>query len=346
MQDWEILQPDEYRLLDKHYTAGRGGYTINKIVLHHNAGNLSIQGCWNVWQTRPASAHYQVDANGRIGQLVNDWDTAWHAGDWDANCSSIGIEHADISSNPWRISDATLDNGAHLVAALCKHYGLGEPTYGKNVFFHSDFQATSCPASIAGSQRDAYLTRAKEWYRAMTGHGSAPTGSPSAPVQPETSATPTVPVHYALRQLNGAWWPDVTNFGGGDDGYAGAPYTSHDLLMVWADKGRVRYRVHTVASGWLPWVDHADRNDLVNGVAGNPGEAIDGVQIYYETPDDLTKKNVYYQAYYRAQTTERSGWLPVCCDDGTTYEGYDGWAGMIGEPIDRLQIAISDGNPF
>ena len=85
MQDWETLQPDEYKLLDKHYTAGRGGYSINKIVLHHNAGNLSIQGCWNVWQTREASAHYQVDANGRIGQLVNDWDTAWHAGDWAAN---------------------------------------------------------------------------------------------------------------------------------------------------------------------------------------------------------------------------------------------------------------------
>ena len=185
MQDWETLQPDDYRLLDKHYTAGRGGYTIDKIVLHHNAGNLSIDGCWNVWQTREASAHYQVDANGRIGQLVNDCDTAWHAGDWAANCSSIGIEHADISSSPWRISDATLDNGAHLVAALCRYYGLGRPEYGRNVFFHSDFQATSCPASIAGTQRDAYLSRAGQWYDAMTGNGTNPTEEEDMPTARE-----------------------------------------------------------------------------------------------------------------------------------------------------------------
>ena len=185
MQDWETLQPDEYRLLDKHYTAGRGGYTIDKIVLHHNAGNLSIDGCWDVWQTREASAHYQVDANGRIGQLVNDWDTAWHAGDWAANCRSIGIEHADISSSPWRISDATLDNGAHLTAALCRYYGLGRPEYGRNVFFHSDFQATSCPASIAGTQRDAYLSRAGQWYDAMTGNGTNPTEEEDMPTARE-----------------------------------------------------------------------------------------------------------------------------------------------------------------
>ncbi len=32
---------------------------------------------------------------------------------------------------------------------------------------------------------------------------------------------------------------------------------------------------------------------------GNPGEAIDGVQIYYTTPAGET----YSQAYYRSQTT-------------------------------------------
>ena len=112
-----------------------------------------------------------MDANGRIGQLVWDTDTAWHAGDYDANCTSIGIEHADISTSPWRISDATLDNGAHLVAALCKAYGLGRPQYGRNVFFHRDFCPTECPASIAGSQRDAYMRRAQEWYDKMTGKG-------------------------------------------------------------------------------------------------------------------------------------------------------------------------------
>ena len=171
MKNWDKLEADENLILNTHYTPGRAGRKINKVVLHHNGGNLSIRGCYDVWQTREASAHYQVDARGRIGQLVWDTDTAWHAGDYDANCTSIGIEHADISTSPWRISDATLDNGAHLVAAICKAYGLGRPQYGRNVFFHRDFSPTECPASIAGSQRDAYMRRAQEWYDKMTGKG-------------------------------------------------------------------------------------------------------------------------------------------------------------------------------
>ena len=99
MKNWDTLEADENLLMNTHYTPGRSGRNIDKIVIHHNAGNLSIAGCYNLWQTREASAHYQVDANGRIGQLVWDADTAWHADDWDANITSIGVEHADINTN-------------------------------------------------------------------------------------------------------------------------------------------------------------------------------------------------------------------------------------------------------
>lgn len=170
MKNWNTLEADLNLLMNKHFTKGRQGRSINKIILHHNDGNLSIQGCWNVWQTRPASAHYQVETSGRIGQLVWDRDTAWHAGNWVANTTSIGIEHADASTHPYRISDACLENGAHLVAALCHYYRLGRPTWGKNVFGHRDFSATECPASIAGSQHAAYMARAGYWYDQMGGN--------------------------------------------------------------------------------------------------------------------------------------------------------------------------------
>lgn len=173
MKDWNNLIADENQILSRHYNAGRQGHRIRYVVIHHNAGNLSIGGCYSVWQSRQASAHYQVDANGRIGQLVHDRDTAWHAGNWTANLDSIGIEHADISSSPWMVSDATLDNGAHLVAAICKCYGLGYPQWGVNVFPHQHFSATACPASLYGAQRDAYMARAQAWYTQMGG-GSAP----------------------------------------------------------------------------------------------------------------------------------------------------------------------------
>lgn len=170
MKNWNSLDADINLLLDKHYSKGRQGRRIDKIILHHNAGNLSVRGCFDTWQTRQASAHYQVESTGVIGQLVWDGDTAWHAGNWDANLTSIGIEHADASNSPWWISDACLENGAHLVAALCVYYRLGRPEWGKNVFGHNHFSATECPASIAGSQRAAYMARAEYWYDQMSGN--------------------------------------------------------------------------------------------------------------------------------------------------------------------------------
>ena len=189
MKNWENIEADENLILNKHFTPGRAG-TINKIVLHHNAGNLTIRGCYNVWQDREASAHYQVQSDGRIGQLVWDKDTAWHAGDFNANATSIGIEHADCQTRPWMISAACLENGAHLVAALCKYYKLGRPTWMKNVFPHSHFSATECPASIAGSQNAAYMKRAQEWYDAMMKGSSAPAApKPSKPSKPAPKPT-------------------------------------------------------------------------------------------------------------------------------------------------------------
>ena len=103
----------------------------------------------------------------------------------------------------------------------------------------------------------------------------------------------------------------------------------------------VHYRLHRQGGDWLDWVDRSDINDTVNGCAGVSGQVIDAVQLHYTTPAGRTLA----QAWYRSQTAARQGWLPTVCDDGTSYGG-DAFAGMFGEPLDRLQIAISDGNPF
>lgn len=176
--DFENLRADVNRILTKHYTPGRGGRRIDKVVVHYNAANLSIEGCYSVWQSRKASAHYQVEEGGRIGQLVHDWDTAWHAGNFTVNQSSIGIEHANRPDGT--ISPACLDAGAHLVAALCKIYSLGRPEWGKNVFPHKHFAATSCPGQIYGSQKHEYIKRAQYWYGVMMG-GAAPAPAPAVP---------------------------------------------------------------------------------------------------------------------------------------------------------------------
>lgn len=238
MRSWETLQPDVYKLMNKHYTAGRGGRSINKIVIHHNGGSLTVDQIWDVWQTRQASAHYQVDTAGRIGQLVNDQDTAWHAGDWDTNTTSIGIEHAQISGTgaTGPVSAKTLEEGAHLVAALCKAYNLGRPQWWRNMFPHSNFASTECPGHLHpnGSQGKNYVSRAQHWYDAMTGRNPAPQTGPAADPatpNPKPEHVPTLEEimamnsgitwtegkthHYLLFNTFSGWMQEYNNGGGG-----------------------------------------------------------------------------------------------------------------------------------
>ena len=186
--NFDAIEADVNLILGKHYSKGRGSKSVDKVVVHYNAGNLTCEGCYSVWQTRKASAHYQVESGGRVGQLVWDRDTAWHCGNFGQNQRSIGIEHANMSDGT--ITETCLDTGAHLVAALCKHYGLGRPEWLKNVFPHKHFQATSCPGQIYGSQRDAYIQRAQHWYDVMTGAA-----------QPEPEPDPETPLPEVLKRF-------------------------------------------------------------------------------------------------------------------------------------------------
>ncbi|BCX29453.1 peptidoglycan amidohydrolase family protein [Latilactobacillus curvatus] len=180
------------------------------------------------------------------------------------------------------------------------------------------------------------------FYVYRQGEGATNPTTPATPNPVPSGPTPSVNVTYALRNLNGAWNSDVTNFSGGDDGFAGMPNGQHDLLTISVNHGSVKYRAHVLGGGWQDWVTGSNKNDAVNGCAGLAGVPIDGVQVVYITPNG----EGYQQAYYRSQTTQRGDWLDVACDDGNTYKNFDDFAGMIGEPLDRLQIGIYSSNPF
>lgn len=207
--DFKNLNADKNMILTKHFTAGRQGAKVDKVILHYNAGDLTIEGCYSVWQNRAASAHYQVESGGRIGQLVWDRDVAWHAGNWNANLTSIGIEHANRPDGT--ITEACLDNGAHLVAALCLEFGLGRPEWLKNVFPHKHFSPTQCPGQIYGSQKDSYIKRAQEWYDAMTAGGAAPAPAPAPQPAPQPSQPAKKDITTIAREVMAGSW------GNGDD---------------------------------------------------------------------------------------------------------------------------------
>ncbi len=162
--DWDNVKADVECILPYHYTPGRNG-SIKFIVVHYNYGNLTVEDCYNIWLNREASAHYQVESSGRIGQLVWDTDTAWATGDWYGNNNGISIEHANIGNE---FTSECIHAGAHLTAALCKYYGLGEPSWGNNVFPHNYFSATSCPGALANDgYREWYMSLARDYYNGI-----------------------------------------------------------------------------------------------------------------------------------------------------------------------------------
>lgn len=312
--------------------SSRNGIKIDRIVIHHNATtnkNVALA-TWLQSGSAQTSAHYEVTPTEIIG-CVSESDAAWHCGGTggsdvprmaNPNQRSIGIENLNSTGAPsWQIDSRTLANLAKLVKDICTRYGI--PCDRQHVLGHNEVTSTACPGGI----------NVDEVVRLANG-GKAPASAPAGNIF-ATNVT------YALRSLNGSWLDEVTNFGAGDNGFAGVPNHQHDYLTVSVDHGSIKYRVKTAQDGWLGWVTGSNRNDLVNGAAGVTGHAITGVQIVYNTPTGET----YQQAYYRSQTTQRTGWLSVCADDGSV-AGFDSWAGEDGEPLDRLQIKISPSNPF
>lgn len=315
--DWNNCIADKTRLLTKHYNSGRSGASIQYIVVHHNAGvNLTVDDCWNIWQNRQASAHYQVQSDGLIGQLVNDGDTAWHAGDWNANCRSIGIEHANNCAGPWTISDQALESGAHLVAALCKLYGLGRPTWLGNVFPHKYFQATQCPGEIAGSQNAQYMARAQAWYDAMVN------GTDPADDNPQDAGNPVndAGLNYRAHVADYGWLDAVRD--GQTAGTVGKGIQLEALKITPPEGLELTVKVHVEDKGWLTYEgvkkgessgEGTSPNDPIMGSVGE-GKRMEALEII------PTKNETGKTLMYRVHLEEYgwTGWMEAGGATGTT----------------------------
>lgn len=267
--DYQNLRADVERFLTRHFSQGRDGNNIDKVVIHHNAGCLSVDDIYNVWQSREASAHYQVTEDGTVGQLVHDWDTAWHAGSWAANSTSIGVEHANCggAGEGWPISDATVIAGARLVAALCWGYNLGRPEWCVNVFPHQYFSSTACPGQLATTHRERYMAEAQRFYDELTG-GTAPTVSRSevraeAPAEPAHGlAVDGVPGPATISALQAALGTPV-------DGIVSGQYKGNQKYVPASD-GLRNWEWLYVGSGPSPMVMELQRRvgAEVDGIIG------------------------------------------------------------------------------
>lgn len=345
------LSAEAYQSQDSYVSNGHGYLNAQYLVIHETANPGAS--AWNhvlYWRGNDTYAvHHVMELDGStVYNTVPENRLCWHVGN--GNYATVGIElaHATNASDfakQW--NEAVKWAGDELRAhgwdtsRLLSHYEAAQRWGGSD---HTD-------------PNGYFRQYGKTWYEfkravaAYLGSGYvapiAPTDGNGGTYQPSASATRTsfpkstgksVNIHYALHNRYGAWNDAVTNFNDSNsEGFAGMPYGSHDMLIAWVDNGTLRYRVHTKESGWLDWVQSANYNDSVNGMAGIWGQTIDGVQMYYITPN-----GDYKQVYYRSQDVAHAGYWDEVCDDGSTYGG-DDYAGIYGYALDRLQCYVSDG---
>lgn len=139
-------------------------YVKKSVTLHHNAGRLSHEGVLNVWETRPASAHFDIDGQGRACQYVKVNEFAWAAGSTIGNQESIHIEMANSSLSPtWGVADATWKGAARLAGWLFAKVIKARPS-SSNLFMHSHWRATECAGPYIRSIWSKVLAEVVKWY--------------------------------------------------------------------------------------------------------------------------------------------------------------------------------------
>lgn len=109
------------------YTASSrpDSYPIEMVVIH--VTQETFDNTITLFQdpNHAACAHYVTrSADGYIDQMVREHDIAWHAGNWDYNTRSIGIEHEGWVDEPKWFTDEMYQASAKLTASICNRYSI------------------------------------------------------------------------------------------------------------------------------------------------------------------------------------------------------------------------------
>ncbi|KAB1145302.1 N-acetylmuramoyl-L-alanine amidase [Streptomyces luteolifulvus] len=100
-------------------------HPVDRVIIHVTQETYATT--LSIFQNpqKNVSAHYVVrSADGHVAQCVREADIAWHAGNWDCNTRSIGIEHEGWVDRPDCFTDALYERSAGLTASVCARYGI------------------------------------------------------------------------------------------------------------------------------------------------------------------------------------------------------------------------------
>lgn len=133
-------------------------HKIDKITIHHMAGNLSVETCGNVFRgKRKASSNYGVGSDGRVGMYVEETDRAMTSSNAANDNRAVTIEVANDDGAPdWHVSDKALEKTIELCVDICRRNDIPRLNFtgdkSGNLTMHKYFTATACPGPYLGGK--------------------------------------------------------------------------------------------------------------------------------------------------------------------------------------------------
>ncbi|WP_326843758.1 N-acetylmuramoyl-L-alanine amidase [Streptomyces sp. NBC_01558] len=118
--EWTAATSSNYTASDRPNT-----YDLDYVIIH--VTQATYVDTLSIFRNpaKKVSAHYVVrSADGHVAQCVREHNVAWHAGNWDYNTRSIGIEHEGWVDKPAYFTNALYEESAKLTAAICDQYGI------------------------------------------------------------------------------------------------------------------------------------------------------------------------------------------------------------------------------
>jgi N-acetyl-anhydromuramyl-L-alanine amidase AmpD len=121
------------------------------------AGNLSIETCGSVFQSRQASSNYGIGTDGRVGMYVEEKDRSWASSSPANDHRAVTIEVANSSTGGnWPVSDKAMESLINLCVDICQRNGIPKLNFtgdkSGNLTQHNYFAATACPGPYLKSK--------------------------------------------------------------------------------------------------------------------------------------------------------------------------------------------------
>lgn len=297
-------------------------HEIDTITIHCFVGQVTAKEGCNIKKFvthnpfNGSSCNYVVGCDGSIGLCVEEENRSWCTSSKANDHRAVTIEVASETKPPYTVTDKAYNALIKLVADICKRNNIKQLLWKgdkslvgqvdkQNMTVHRWFANTECPGDYLYGKYGDIADKVNNLLGVKTDE--------------------TIHVTYKTYVGN-KWLPEVVDCNDSNvDGYAGIQGNNMTGLMVKPDKGTIKYRVHLVGRGWLPWVEN------YTDYAGIKGKAIDAVQMQL-------KGATGYEVMYRVSPSASKGWYGWCT--GLTNAAGDGYAGVFGKPIDCVQIKI------